>query len=86
MRHYVALYRINVSDTVSWTGSLTLAVDINEFNLGSFSPANAGIGGLTDIQLTFAEPVAQSVPEPATILGLLTFSALALGSRRKLQK
>jgi hypothetical protein len=65
-------------DTVSWTGSLTLNVDINNFFLGTVGSAESAPGGLTDTQLTFA------TPEPITLLG--ASAAIGFGALFKRQK
>ena len=65
-------------DTISWSGSLTLDVDIDNFFLGTVGSAESAPGGLTDTQLTFA------TPEPITLLG--ASAAIGFGALFKRQK
>lgn len=69
---------IGQGDEVSWTGVLTLNVDINNFFLGFVSNSDTAPGGLTDTRLTFA------TPEPLTILGASV--AIGLGAAFKRRK
>ncbi|GAL94167.1 MAG: PEP-CTERM sorting domain-containing protein [Microcystis wesenbergii TW10] len=70
---------IITGDLVSWTGTLLLPLDITQFKLGTYGPAQGGaIGGLTDIQLTF-----KSVPESTGIIGLLVAGTFGLALCRR---
>lgn len=70
---------IIAGDVVSWTGTLLLPLDITQFKLGTYGPAQSGaIGGLTDIQLTL-----QSVPESTSIIGLLVAGTFGLALCRR---
>ena len=70
---------IITGDLVSWTGTLLLPLDITQFKLGTYGPAQDGaIGGLTDIQLTL-----QSVPESTSIIGLLVAGTFGLALCRR---
>ncbi|MEM6333953.1 MAG: PEP-CTERM sorting domain-containing protein [Planctomycetota bacterium] len=59
-------------DTVSWTGSLVVGFDLDEFNLGTFGPSSSGLTGTILEQLTIRE-----VPEPSS-LALLSVGGVAL--------
>ncbi|MGB3507996.1 MAG: hypothetical protein WBA93_01875 [Microcoleaceae cyanobacterium] len=77
-------------DLVSWSGSLVAAIDINDLSESGipvvFNTNNyGGEDNILDLEVRIGVPVA-STPEPATILGLLTFSTVALASRYRRSK
>jgi len=74
---------IGNGDTVTWSGALTLNVDINNFFLGSFNGSEEAPGNLFDTQLTFTQSTF-AVPEPLTLLG--AGAAIGLGAAFKKKK
>jgi hypothetical protein len=65
---------------VSWTGSFTVAVDIDDFNIGTFSSSDFGGSGSGILPMTIR---VSAVPEPSLgILSALSFCS-ACGIRRR---
>jgi hypothetical protein len=70
-------YEFNLGDVVSWTGSMVVAVDIDDLVQGSYTTSRYGAtNGALDVQVNI-------VPEPTTAgLMLLGLGGLAMFDRR----